>query len=239
MEGPGVHQIAGELARFCEQYIEDVAGTTSEPIEDLCGETITDVRAVKKRIFFETGDSVLIFHFLLYGSYRVNESQDKEPEVEVVCDQDTLRLYNCAIDVVDRSSTTFKEYDRPAEDVLSDTFDKERAVKAITESDRMLADLLLDQSIFGGVGNRIKNEVLWATNLHPKTRGVQLAPETAKTVVEETVDWTTHWYETKQSDESLNSKIYQKDECDRCGSQITKANVGSTSRVTYWCPTCQ
>ena len=46
-----------------------------------------------------------------------------------------------------------------------------KAKKKLTEiPDTLVADALLNQNIFAGVGNIIKNEVFWRIKVHPKTK---------------------------------------------------------------------
>ena len=51
------------------------------------------------------------------------------------------------------------------------TWNPSKAKKKLKEiPDTLVADALLDQNIFAGVGNIIKNEVLWRIKVHPKTK---------------------------------------------------------------------
>lgn len=103
-------------------------------------------------------------------------------------------------------------------------------------SDQMIADVLLDQSVFGGVGNRINNEVLWNTKVYPTTLANDLNAAIQAEIVQDAVRCATHWYQCEQSGEPLNSKAYQREECPRCGTAFEKAERGTRFRVTYWCP---
>lgn len=53
-------------------------------------------------------------------------------------------------------------------DVCSPKFSFSRSMEAVRrQSSRMLCDVLLDQAVMPGVGNIIKNEVLFDSGLHP------------------------------------------------------------------------
>lgn len=80
MEGPSVHALADELQFFVGQEIERVGGNARQPIEKLEGEKIGGLKAVKKRLFFRTGEIVTVVHLLMYGSYRVNEERKEKDE---------------------------------------------------------------------------------------------------------------------------------------------------------------
>lgn len=56
-------------------------------------------------------------------------------------------------------------------DVCSPKFSFSRAVEVLaSQSDRMLCDVLLDQTVLPGVGNIIKNEALFNSGLHPGSK---------------------------------------------------------------------
>lgn len=239
MEGPGVHAVADELARFAGQRIDSVGGNADQPLDRLPGRTIDDVRAVKKRLFLDAGDQHVVVHFLMYGSYRVNESRDLEERLELVCEADTLTVYSCSVKVLADVDPDLAAYDRPEEDVLSPDFDRAGAVQALAERDDPLVDVLLDQSVFGGVGNRIKNEVCWQEGIHPETPAASLSAADRERLVDATVAWTRAWYDHKVAGESMPHEVYRHDTCANCGGDIRKADLGATDRVTYWCPTCQ
>ena len=239
MEGPGAHRVADDLARFAGQRVESVGGTADQPLDRFEGRTIDDVRAVKKRVFLDAGDHHVVVHFLMYGSYRVNESRHLEERLELVCESDTLTVYSCSVKVLADGDPDLEAYDRPEEDVLSPQFDREAALAALAERDDTLVDVLLDQSVFGGVGNRIKNEVLWQQGRHPETPADELSPDARKPLVDAAVRWTRAWYECKRRGESMPHEVYRHDTCSSCGGDIRKADLGATDRVTYWCPACQ
>jgi endonuclease-8 len=56
-------------------------------------------------------------------------------------------------------------------DVLNEQWNARKAkLKLKLQPDIMVCDALLDQQIFSGVGNIIKNEVLYRIRLHPETK---------------------------------------------------------------------
>ena len=87
-----------------------------------------------------------------------------------------------------RASLKFIEYARDtyefSTDVLSDQWSPATALKKIRKHpDEKIADVLLDQTIFAGVGNIIKNEVLFRTRTSPMTHVKQLSSATLKAIV--------------------------------------------------------
>lgn len=77
--------------------------------------------------------------------------------------------------------------------MLSKSFDERKALAKIEEDDRAIADVLLDQDIFRGVGNIMKNEILLESGVHPETIASELPEEEARRLIDAAVDWAWFW----------------------------------------------
>lgn len=239
MEGPGVHHVADKLSSLEGQVITEATGNAQQPLQRLVGQRISRVRAVKKRLFIDCENDHIVVHFLMYGSYRLNEQQDREERLSLRCKKDILNIYSSSVKVLEAESAELTGYDRPEEDVLSEKFDTGQALRAIKERDVPVVDLLLNQDVFGGVGNRLKSEILWNVGVHPDTVASTVSESTARELVEQAMTWSQHWYEAKQNDESVGFGIYRGGNCPECRKELSKAELGRSQRVTYWCEKCQ
>src|SRR5438132_2866112 len=95
----------------------------------------------------------------MFGSYRINEKKDAAPRLSLRFENGELNLYSCSIRLIEGDLNDL--YDWSA-DVLSDEWDAPKAKKRLRKlPDAMVCDALLNQDIFAGVGNIIKNEVLF------------------------------------------------------------------------------
>lgn len=240
MEGPSVHIVANKLQFLKGQKILEVDGNARQPKYKLVEQIIDDVRAVKKRLFIDTKDVGAVIHFLMYGSYRVNERRENLDErLSLLCSSDEVNFYSCSVKVLEKEEDQYKSYDKPSQDVLSKDFNEERALKMILRDDRIIADVLLDQTIFGGVGNIIKNEVLFERKINPVTRASKLLKEAAKELVESAINWSKSWYRRKQFGEKKGLKIYRKSKCPNCNQKIKRKKLGKYDRITFICENCQ
>lgn len=132
------------------------------------------------------------------------------------------------------------EYDWAA-DVLSDSWDPAAARRKLRSMpDAVVCDALLDQNVFAGVGNIIKNEVLFRIRVHPlSTVGALPARKLREMVVQarqysfEFLQWKKafvlrkHWL------------VHTKRTCPRCNIPLIKAHLGSTDRRSFYCERCQ
>ena len=78
-------------------------------------------------------------------------------------------MYNCSVKIIEHPSLK-TTYDYSA-DIMSPTWNPALAQRKMKKfSDEDIGDVLLDQDIFGGVGNIIKNEILSLARIHPKRK---------------------------------------------------------------------
>lgn len=237
-EGPSLYILREEAARFEGQTIVRASGNARAiDIPALEGMPVLALRSWGKHFLIQTPLHTIRIHFLLFGSYRIDERKDKPPPRLALEFEDggELNFYACQIKYVDLDA-----YDWAA-DVMSEAWDPKAARKKLrAQPDLLACDALLDQSIFSGVGNIIKNEVLFRIRLHPlSTMGALSAPklralvEQARTYSFDFLEWKKqyvlkkHWLAHKQSI------------CPRCHIPFQKGLLGRTRRRSFWCERCQ
>lgn len=239
MEGPSIHILVSDLEPLRGQTIEEVRGNAKQPLEDLEGREITRLEPVKKRVVVGDDQVAAAVHFLMYGSHRWNERRsDQEVRFGLTCTEDEWNTYNSSVKVWtgDEIAANLD----PTGDVLRDEWDEERAREALVERDEPVADVLLDQEVFGGVGNIVKNEACWRARVHPKAPARDLPEANREALFDETVGYMREWLELGSASPPKGGlDIYRAKECPVCGGDVTREDVGSFDRVTFWCPGCQ
>ncbi|XP_073529030.1 endonuclease 8-like 2 [Phyllobates terribilis] len=189
----------------------------------------------------------LRFHFGLYGSVRVNElarakqgnkrGDWKDPTPRLILHFNSggfLVFYNCRI--LSCSSPRVE----PTCDILSLDFDKEKALRALS-APRPVCVTLMDQRYFSGVGNIIKNEILYLAQVHPLSLGSLLPADTLRAIIDHAVSFTARWLQSKIQRDPLHYQIYMKELCQK-GHKLVKEKIGpprGLQRLTWYCPTCQ
>src|SRR5438045_5465835 len=105
---------------------------------------------------------------------------------------------------------------------MNDAWSPAKAKKKLKEIPGMLvADALLDQNIFAGVGNIIKNEVLFRIRVHPKTKLGNLPPKKLTELIKEARQYSFDFLEwKKQYILKKNWLAHTKRICPRDGSKI-------------------
>ena len=240
-EGPSLYLLKEQLTDFTGQDIVRADGNVRavDPAR-LEGQRIVAMQTWGKHLLIETPALVLRVHFLLFGTYRIDERREgKIPRLSIeTASGHELNLYACAIKEIDRA--TYEAYDFSA-DVMSETWDPKKARKKLRAQPDMLAcDALLDQDIFSGVGNIIKNEVLFRIRVHPlSTVGALSAPK-LRALVDEARQYSFDFLEWKRQYVLKQHWLaHAKRICPRCDIPFHKANLGRSNRRSFWCERCQ
>mgnify|MGYP000626718044 CR=1 FL=1 len=101
-------------------------------------------------------------------------------------------------------------------------------------------DALLDQNIFSGVGNIIKNEVLFRIKVHPNSKVGNLPDSCIDEMIKEARDYSFDFLKWKKAFELKNHwLVYTKKICPRCNIPIQRKNLGKAKRRTFYCNNCQ
>ena len=104
----------------------------------------------------------------------------------------------------------------------------------------LVCDALLDQDIFAGVGNIIKNEVLFRIRVHPLSTIAALPASKLRDLVREARQYSFDFYEWKKVYELKKHWLaHTKRTCPRCNIPLSKGHLGKTMRRSFYCENCQ
>jgi endonuclease-8 len=239
-EGPSIVILKEQAARFVGQEIVHAEGNTTaiDPAR-LAGQPLLSLRSWGKHFLVELPGLALRIHFLLFGSYRINERKDRPPRLSLAFgDGGELNFYACSVKEIDGDLDAV--YDWSA-DVMADQWNPARARKKLRLAPDMLAcDALLDQGIFAGVGNIIKNEVLFRIRVHPLSTVGALPPAKLRALVEQARQYSFDFLGWKKEYVLKQHWLaHTKTICPRCNIPFVKAHLGRSRRRSFFCERCQ
>jgi endonuclease-8 len=239
-EGPSLVILREEAARFEGQHIISAEGNTAalDPAR-LAGAPILQLRTFGKQFIIAVPDMALRIHFMLFGSYRIDERKDRPPRLALAMeDGGELNFYGCSVKEIDPDLDA--AYDWSA-DVMSPHWSPARALKKLRAApDTLACDALLDQTIFAGVGNIIKNEVLFRIRVHPLSNVGALAPAKLRELVAQARQYSFEFLEWKKAYVLRKHWLAHKQTiCPRCNIRFSKSHLGVTNRRSFFCERCQ
>ena len=103
-----------------------------------------------------------------------------------------------------------------------------------------VANVLLDQSVFAGMGNIIKDEVLSLERIDPKTPMARPSPAKRKALIARTRKFSLQflrWRKVNVLRKDL--RIYRRYQCRDRGGPVLRGKTGMLQRGSYDCMKCQ
>lgn len=248
MEGPSLFLAANQLKPFRGKTVLSVSGNTKIEKERILKKKVRDIFSWGKHLVIQFDKFALRTHFLLFGAFEAivdgssltgDYIRSYPPRLQLDFENGSIKLFNCSVKFLETSNAK-AIYDFTI-DIMSPKWNADKALDAIfSKPDAEIADILLDQEIFAGVGNIIKNEVLWRVCIHPGTKIKDITPTELKKLIAETRKFSLLFYKWRKVFLlRKHLEIYQKSSCPRCATKLRREKTGKRNRISHFCPACQ
>ncbi|MDB5005651.1 MAG: endonuclease [Mucilaginibacter sp.] len=238
-EGPSIVILKEAVQQFKFEKVIAAGGNSkridASILKDL---PVTDFKSWGKHFLICFPAFAIRVHMMMFGSYKINGYADKPARLHLQFKNGELDFYNVSLLLIKEPLDEI--YDWSA-DVLNPDWSAKNAIKKIKEQPKLLAcDALMNQQLFAGVGNIIKNEVLFRTRIHPLSYINSLPPKKLKELVTEAVNYSFDFLNWKK-EFTLKKHwlVYKQKTCPRDHVPFYKADTGKGHRRSYFCPVCQ
>jgi len=252
-EGPVVHLYSRLLSKVLggeEVEVEFADPELKERGPSLRGVRVEKVEPYGKQFRIHLSDGhIILVHLLMWGSWKIYE-RGKQPEN--TRKQVRLALRTKKHEVVAHSAPvvsllTAGELDAEPKwgnlgpDPLREDFDSEEFFRRLNAHGKNeIGPVLLDQQVIAGLGNILKNEILFHARIHPKRRVDGLSQKEKRAILRWSVELCRTWLNKLVTDEKDRWILMYKKEgnpCPECGTKIVR--FLHAGRPTYICPKCQ
>ena len=238
-EGPSIVLLKEAVASFKGLRVTEATGNTHKIDPDLLiGNKITDFKSWGKHFLICFEAFFVRIHFMLFGTYRINEHKDSPARLHLGFGEKELNFYACSVEMLLEDPELI--YDWSA-DVMSDKWDRDKAFEKLKmQPELLVCDALLDQQIFSGVGNIIKNEVLYRIAIHPKSIVGKIPELKLREMIDQARIYSFDFLEWKR-EYTLKKHwlVHTKAGCPAGHGKLLKEYLGKTNRRTYFCEECQ
>ncbi len=237
-EGPSII-IAKELLQpFDGKKILKATGNSRLDLSIISGKKITAIKSWGKHLLLSFDNFTIRIHFMMFGSYSINgQKENRTPRLRLEFKKGEINLYACSIKFIYENPDDV--YDWTA-DVMNDKWDARAAKKKLKQMpDELICDALLNQEVFSGVGNIIKNEVLFICKVHPESIIKKIPAAKINELIKEARDYSFDFLKWKR--EYVLRKhwlAYAKKICPRDQMPFIKKYCGKTKRRTFYCAMC-
>ena len=237
-EGPSIVILREALQIYAGKKVLSATGNAKIDLTQIENKKVLAFKSWGKHFLICFKDFYLRIHLLMFGSYTINEKKDRAPRLTLIFTNGEVNFYTCSIKLIE--GRVEDDYDWEV-DVMSDKWNASKADKVLKSIPEVgVCDILLNQTVFSGVGNIIKNEVLFLTQIHPASVLGALPPKKRKELIRVAVSYSFDFYNWKKAFVLRKHwQIYKKKTCPRCNIPIVKAYLGKTKRLTCYCSNCQ
>jgi endonuclease-8 len=239
-EGPSIVILKEQVQAYKGKKILEVTGNTKAFDKSLLvRQKVVDLRSWGKHFLICLPKQTIRIHFMLFGSYSIDERTKPNVRLGLRFANGTLYFYACSVKLLEAVPDDI--YDWSA-DVMNDQWDPRKARKKLKEDpEALVCDALLDQDIFAGVGNIIKNEVLFRIRVHPLSQVGALPSRKLTEMIKEARDYSFDFLKWKKAYELRKHwLVHTKKICPRDKAPLVKAaKLGKKERRAFYCEVCQ
>jgi endonuclease-8 len=235
-EGPSILLMKEDLQKFVEKKVLKASGNAKFDKDILEGKVLKEIRTFGKQTYLVFDDIAVRIHLLMFGSYEIDEQTktDQQLQLSLIFKEGGIYFYTCNVKLVDLEFLTKIDWEA---DVMSDDWNPEKAKEKLKSNPKMMvSDALMDQDIFSGVGNIIKNEALFRIGLHPESLIENLPPKKLKELIAEARNYSFDFKKWKKANVlKKHWQVYHQKKCPKCGSEIIKKDTGIGKRSSFFC----
>ena len=167
-EGPTIIVFKKRIEQFEGKKVTESGGYRNPYAERISGQKLLKIETYGKYLILQFKEFFITVHFGLFGSFLVNDSKKVNASFSLHFGEDFINFY-----VVNVKYFEGKPADHFAEqfDPFSKKFSNKAVSKALQEKfpKKIIGDMLMNQDIFPGLGNVIRNEVLFLSEIHPES----------------------------------------------------------------------
>ncbi|MGH1517672.1 endonuclease [Chryseobacterium sp. JK1] len=227
-EGPSIILMKESLLPFTGQQVTEISGNAQFEKDSFVGQILLEIRTF--------GKQVIRIHLLMFGSYSIDEQTkpDKSLRLALFFSSGSIYFYTCSVKSVDLEYLSYIDWEA---DIMSDSWNPEKAKEKLKANPTMMVcDALMNQDIFSGVGNIIKNEVLFRIGVQPESPLGHLPPGKIKKLIEEARNYSFDFLKWKR--EFVLKKhwlVHTRSTCPVCGQKLIKKQTGAGKRRSFFC----
>ncbi len=224
--------------QFTGSVIVSVAGNSKIDKGRLVNERVLAFKSWGKHFLVCFEKYTVRIHFMMFGSYRINDEKDTPIRLNLSFPNGYINFYSCSVRILEGNADSIYDY---SSDVMSGSWDREKAkAKLKLIPGELVCDALLQQEIFSGVGNIIKNEVLYRIRVHPESKVGKLPAKELNSMIEEARNYSFDFLEWKRRYELKKHWLaHTKKTCMRCNLPIIRKQTGVKNRRSFFCINCQ
>lgn len=237
-EGPTIVLLKEETEQFAGRKVLEATGNAKIDVSFLEGKTITEFKSWGKHFLLCFDGFTVRIHFLLFGTYLINGNKTANIRLGLKFNNGWINFYTCQVKLLEGDINQYYDW---SSDIMSDAWDIKKAKQKIKAlPNKLICDVLLEQDIFSGVGNIIKNEALYRARVHPLSVTGNIPAKKLTELINQTRIYSFEFLKDKKQNHLEEHWLaHDKKICQRCNLPLQKEYTGIKKRRSHFCPNCQ
>lgn len=231
-EGPAILVLRDQLMPFKGKVVKRAGGYEKIPTRKLTGKKLMEICTWGKHLLLVFSTATVRIHLMLFGRLLINERSGGKRSFFLEFANGEINGYTVRAKLLDGKPKAFYDW---RTDIMHPDFDA-TWVKGLLQQypDTTIAEAMMDQDIFTGVGNKIRNEALYAASIHPLSRVGSIPPAAISRLIKATRNVARKFY-NNLSGTGANEKfaVYKKAFAPD-GSEVTTEKIRKTNRKIYY-----
>ena len=237
-EGPSIVIAKEDIKAFKGQKVIAASGLAKIDFDRLENQTILDIKSWGKHLLLLFNGFTIRIHFMLFGSYLINERKETNPSLRLTFEDSELNFHTSSVKLLEGDINDHYDW---SGDLMNDSWDSKKAAEKLKKiPNKLICDALLEQDIFSGLGNIIKNEVLYRVRIHPESLVGKISKAKTHELIEEARNYSFEFLKWKKAGIlKKNWLAHTKKICKRCDLPFIKNYTGVKKRRSFYCENCQ
>lgn len=238
-EGPTIKFLSEKIQNYAGKTVTETSGYGDMDKSTLQNIKLEAIETFGKNLIFVFKDFFVTAHFGLFGSMLVNERKKVNASFALHFSGEEINFYVTRTKLYDGKVEDFFNFKT---DILKPEFDQKYILKTLLSDfkDKMIGDVLMDQSIFTGVGNIIRVEVLYRSKIQADSIVEKIPQKKLKELIEISAFYGEEFL-NQMATKTVKSDalVYGKKICPIHETDLEIEVMGRVKRKTYWCKKCQ
>ncbi len=231
-EGPSILHLRNKLLPFKGKIVQQAGGYGKMPTAWIKGKKLQDITTWGKHLLFVFSNGIVRVHLGLFGEVLINEKKKVNASFFLKFAKGEINGYIVRAQKLEGSLDDVYDF---RIDILSEAFDKSHVKTLLkTKADKTIDDVLMDQDVFAGVGNKIRNEALYMAGIHPLSITGKIPPAKVTKLINAVVAYARNFYQQLEKKGVHDGFYVYKQEYAKDGSEVTMKVLPKTKRKIYF-----
>jgi endonuclease-8 len=231
-EGPSILHLKQQLLPFKGKMVKNAGGYGPMPATWINGKKLLDIQTWGKHLLLIFSNGTVRVHLGLFGDVLINERKKVNRSFFLEFASGEINGYVVKAAKLEKPLDEIYDW---RTDILSPHFDK-AWIKTLLKKQgaKTIDDVLMDQHIFTGVGNKIRNEALYRAAIHPLSIVGKIPAVKITKLINEVVNYARIFYKQLQKD-GVNDffQVYQQNYA-ADGSEVTMKVLPKSKRKIFF-----